>query len=232
MKKIFVSLMLLVGFASAQAEVTGNVGVTTDYRFRGMSQSQTGVSLSGGVDYTNPNGLYVGNANSSVSSQLYPNGAGIESDFYAGAKRTYGGVTFDAGTMNYHYSRATTFNTSEVYLGAATGPFSFKYSRSLTDYFGTAKTRGTQYYQAGVLFPVTDHLKLGARIGRTDVANSKTLDYTDIAAGGYYDLGNGLTVSAGYFTNKAMGSAVKAANTLNGEKLYKNGLVVALNKDF
>lgn len=232
MKKLFLSFMLFACMISAQAEVTGNVGAVTDYRFRGISQSQGGVSLFGGVDYTNPNGLYVGNSNSSVSSQMYSKGAGIESDFYAGVKHDVAGVTFDAGTMNYHYSRATTFNTSELYIGAAKGPVSFKYSRSLTDYFGAAKTRGTQYYQVHVAVPVTDHLKVGAYVGRTDVANSKTLDYTDIVVGGRYDLGNGMNVSAGYFTNKAMGSAVQAANTINGEKLYKNGLVAAVAKEF
>ena len=70
MKKLFLALMMVIGFTSAQAQVTGNMSVTSDYRFRGVSQTQNAPAVQGGVDYAHSSGLYVGNWNSSVSSEL------------------------------------------------------------------------------------------------------------------------------------------------------------------
>ena len=102
MKKLFLAFMLALGFATAQAEVTGNLGLTTDYRFRGVSQTQNAPAVQGGIDYNHSSGFYVGNWNSSVSSQMYTNGAGIESDLYAGWKKDiYKGLTVDVGLSTF-----------------------------------------------------------------------------------------------------------------------------------
>ena len=87
MKQLFLALLMAVGVTAAQAQVTGNLGLTSDYRFRGISQSQNAPAVQGGIDYAHSSGLYVGNWNSSVSSQVYTNGSGVESDLYAGWKK-------------------------------------------------------------------------------------------------------------------------------------------------
>ena len=51
MKKIFLALLLVVGFSAAHAQLTANVGLSSDYRFRGISQSNTGAAVQGGIDY-------------------------------------------------------------------------------------------------------------------------------------------------------------------------------------
>ena len=238
MKKLFLAFMLAVGFTTAQAEVTGNLGLTSDYRFRGISQSQNAPAVQGGIDYTHSSGLYVGNWNSSVSSQMYTNGAGIESDLYAGWKKEFNGVTVDVGSYNYLYPRATTagtgsnFDTYEGYVGLGYGPVSAKYSRTLGNgYFGTTNARGTGYYEANVAYPVTEKISLLAHAGHTNVANSSTLDYSDYNFGVGYDL-QGWALAAKYYTNGDKTTAFNTANTINGQKLYRNAAVFSVTHGF
>lgn len=46
--------------AAEDSHFSANVAVTSDYRFRGVSQSAKDPALQGGVDYTHPTGLYLG----------------------------------------------------------------------------------------------------------------------------------------------------------------------------
>ena len=195
MKKLFLAFMLAVGFATAQAEVTGNLGLTSDYRFRGISQTQNAPAVQGGVDYTHSSGFYVGNWNSSVSSQMYTNGSGVESDLYVGFKKDiYKGLTLDVGSYNYFYPRATNgtstnFDTNELFVGLGYGPVSVKYSQSLSNYFGTANSKNSQYYQADLVQPIgKTKVSLLAHAGRTEVNNSSSLNYSDYNVGLGYDL--------------------------------------------
>jgi uncharacterized protein (TIGR02001 family) len=240
MKKLFLALMMAAGISVAQAEVTGNLGLTSDYRFRGISQSQNAPAVQGGIDYTHSSGFYVGNWNSSVSSSMYTNGAGIESDLYAGWKKDiYKGLTLDVGSYNYFYPRATTaatgsnFDTYEGFVGLGYGPLSVKYNRTLGNgYFGTANAQGTQYYQADVNYPIPgSKISVLAHAGHTDVANSSSLDYSDFNAGFGYNLA-GFDIAAKYYTNTEKTAAFKTANTINGQKLYKNAAVLSVSKSF
>jgi uncharacterized protein (TIGR02001 family) len=239
MKKLLVALMLASGFA-AYAQVTGNMTITSDYRFRGVSQTQNASAIQGGVDYSNANGLYVGNWNSSVSSQLYTNGAGMESDLYAGVKKeVMKDVTLDVGSMNYFYPRATTstssttnFDTNELYGGLSyKDMITTKYSQSVSNYFGTANSKNSKYIQADVTLPIAGKLVAVAHAGRTNVANSASLNYTDYNAGVVYDL-QGWAVAAKYYTNTSKGSGFQSANTVNSQKLYKDLVVLSVSKSF
>ena len=245
MKKLLLALALSAGFvASAQAQLTGNLGLTSDYRFRGVSQTQNAPAVQGGIDYAHKSGFYVGNWNSSVSSQVYTNGAGLESDLYAGFKKEiFKGISIDIGSYNYFYPRATTssatgsnFDTYEGFIGLGYKDFvSAKYSQTLGNgYFGTANARGTSYTQvdAKLPVPVIKNLSVAAHYGRTNVANSGSLDYDDMNAGFVYSLPRAYDVSVKYYTNSGMSQAFQTANTVSGQKLYKNAVVVGLTKTF
>lgn len=239
MKKLLLALLMAAGVTVAQAQVTGNLGLTSDYRFRGVSQTQNAPAVQGGIDYAHKSGFYVGNWNSSVASQMYTNGSGVESDLYAGYKGKFLGFDVDVGSYNYFYPRATTsantgsnFDTYEAFVGVGKGPVSAKYSRTLGDgYFGTANARGTGYYEANVNFPVTAKVSLLAHVGRTEVANSSNLNYNDINVGVGYDL-KGWNIAAKYYTNTSEGSGFQSANTINGQRLYKNATVLSVTKTF
>ena len=235
MKKSLLILALLSA-GLVQAQVTTNLGATSDYRFRGISQTQNAPALQGGIDYADKSGVYIGNWNSSVSSQLYTNGSGLESDLYAGYKKEVEGVTLDVGSYNYFYPRAsvgsTNYNTKEVYVGAAKGPVSVKVSQSLGDYFATSNSKGTKYYQADVTYPIAGtKASVLAHAGKTDIANNTTLDYTDYNFGVGYNIA-GFDVTAKYYTNSNKTTTFETANTLNGQKLYKNAAVLSVSKTF
>ena len=143
----------------------GNFGLASDYRFRGISQSNTRPAVQGGLDFTHKSGLYLGNWNSNVSQWTAPNGGGTEMDFYAGFKKEISGVGFDLGTIYYYYPGArwgtdltkpaaaavnkNYWNTHEVYFGLGYGPLSFKTSYTLSDrYFGIGKENDTSLQTA------------------------------------------------------------------------------------
>ena len=152
MKKVLLAIFALacMGYGYTQAQIVGNTGLTTDYRFRGISQTQNAPAVQGGVDYAHASGFYAGNWNSSVSSLVYTNGAGVENDVYAGYKTKVLGLELDVGSINYFYPRATNntstnFDTNEIYVAVGQGPVTAKISNSLSNYFGllTVKTLAT-----------------------------------------------------------------------------------------
>jgi uncharacterized protein (TIGR02001 family) len=243
MKKVLLALFAIAGITAAQAQVTGNLGLTSDYRFRGISQSQNAPAVQGGVDYSHSSGLYIGNWNSSVSSQVYTNGAGVESDLYAGYKKdVYKGITIDVGSYNYFYPRATAartgsnFDTYEAFAGVSYKDLiGAKYSQTLGNgYFGTVNAKNTNYTQvdAKLPIPVVANLSAVAHFGHTNVANSSNLDYNDINAGFVYTLPKEWDLGVKYYTNSSMTSNFQNANTVNGQKLYKNAVVASLTKTF
>jgi uncharacterized protein (TIGR02001 family) len=241
MKQILaIVAMALFTATAAQAQVTGNMSLTSDYRFRGVSQSQNAPAVQGGIDYNHKSGFYVGNWNSSVSSQMYTNGSGVESDLYAGFKKDiYKGLTLDVGSYNYFYPRATNntstnFDTNELFAGLGYGPVSVKYSQSLSNYFGTANSKNSQYYQADFAQPlvyISKNLSLLAHVGRTEVNNNSSLNYTDYNVGLGYNL-QGWDLAAKYYTNTGTSSSFQTANTINGQRLYKDAAVFSVSKSF
>ena len=81
------TLFALAGVAAAHADdrassVTGNLAVTSDYTFRGLTQTWGRPAIQGGADYTDPNGFAAGFWGSSISERSYPGGA-MELDLYA-----------------------------------------------------------------------------------------------------------------------------------------------------
>ena len=145
--------------APAPSPVTGNLSLVSDYRFRGISQTYLGPAIQGGFDYAHSSGFYVGNWNSSVTSNLFLGGSGIEMDFYGGYKKTFGDIGIDIGTIYYYYPKAecnantlcptagsADFNNWEIYLGASWKWLSAKFFYALTDYFGLASEQATDLF--------------------------------------------------------------------------------------
>jgi len=244
MKKVLLALFAFVGFSAAHAQLTGNVGLASDYRFRGISQTRNGAAVQGGIDYAHSSGLYIGNWNSSVSSQQYLNGSGVESDIYGGWKKDiYKGVTVDVGSYNYFYPSSatganTSYNTQELYFGLGYGPVSAKYSQSLGNYFGMYNTVGTNYTQADIaqsfdiLSKELKNLSFVAHYGHTAVANNSAYSYNDINLGLAYALPKEFTVAAKWYTNTATSNVFQTANTVNNRNLYKDAMVFSVTKTF
>ncbi len=91
------------------AEVTGNIGATSDYRFRGVSQSAGSAALQGGVDYSHDNGFFAGAWASTIDfDKGYgvedQTGADIELDIYMGyAGAINESLEYDVTLYRYNY---------------------------------------------------------------------------------------------------------------------------------
>jgi uncharacterized protein (TIGR02001 family) len=98
---------LLLGATAASAEISGNVALTTDYKFRGISQSDESPAIQGGFDYEHESGFYIGTWGSSVDFDT--NGGGydgsLELDVYAGFSNSFGDSDwgYTVGAIYYAY---------------------------------------------------------------------------------------------------------------------------------
>jgi uncharacterized protein (TIGR02001 family) len=235
--------------APAASPLTGNVTLTSDYRFRGISQSFKLPALQGGFDYAGPGGFYLGNWNSSISGNQYPNGASLEMDFYGGYKVEIAkDVTLDVGALYYYYPGAfynvpsrQKFNNFEVYAGVSSGPLSVKVFYAVSDLFGTnsatgpsanGDSKGSYYIDANYSVEIMPKVTLGAHVGYQSVKNYSDLSYTDYKLGLTYDM-NGWMLGANVIGTNALKSwyAISDASG-KSKRLGETGLVLSLSKTF
>ena len=236
--------------AKPDNEVAFNVGIASEYRYRGVSQSRFKPAYSAGVDYTNnPTGLYLG-AWASTIKWIQDGGATdgkYEVDFYGGKKgEITPDVSYDIGGLYYWYPKNTygdvtcgtlnctgNANTFELYAKVGTGPYYFKYSHALTDQFGLRglnekDTKGSYYLDAGADLPLQEGLVLNLHVGYQRIKNLSAASFTDYKVG--------LTKDFGFVTGSV---AYIAADTdkdyyysPNGTNTGKATLVVSLTKAF
>ena len=164
---------------------TANVGLVSDYAYRGSSQTDERPALQGGFDYAHESGLYAGVWGSNVSwlSDASPNVSNsLELDLYGGYKGTAGAIGYDVGLLQYYYPGSypkgfNSPNTLEGYVGLSWEFLSFKYSYAFTDLFGYDKSDGSQYYDLGAAVDVGGGFTLAAHVGYSDIKGQD--DYTD-----------------------------------------------------
>lgn len=84
--------------------VSGSAGVVSDYRFRGVSQSDKEIAVQGGITVTHDSGIYVGTWGSNLAGWGTFGGANLELDLIGGYKHTFeGGSAIDVGVTVYTY---------------------------------------------------------------------------------------------------------------------------------
>ena len=141
--------------SAVQAEISGNVALSSDYMFRGISQTDSTPAISGGFDYSNENGLYAGVWASNVDSGFF-GGANVEIDTYLGYAGGSDAWSYDLGFLRYNYP-GTNFsdnNTNEFYgsIGYDFGVASVTGGLAVSsDFFGLDNS---EYYSLGVDIPV------------------------------------------------------------------------------
>ncbi len=105
--------------------VTGSVALVSDYRFRGVSQSDKGFALQGGVTVNHESGVYAGFWGSNLAGWGTFGGPNLELDLFGGVKKTIGNGTIDVGLTWYMYpggSSKTDFAEPYVKLSGTVGP--------------------------------------------------------------------------------------------------------------
>lgn len=242
MKKAVLAAALFTAFAmqaSAQEtapvhDISFNAAVTSDYRFRGISQSRLDPALQLGADYVHtPTGLYVGTWASTIKWITDAGGdASIETNLYAGISgdTPVSGLGYDVGVLRYYYPEnglSTSANTTEVYAQLSYGPAYIKYSHATTNLFGFADSDGSGYLDIGADIALPYELTLNLHAGHQKIENNSDSDYTDWLVGVSKDFSIG-TVSLAYVDTDL--DAVQSGP--KGEDVNKGGVVLTFSKSF
>ena len=237
MKKTLLAIALtsaLVPFtpavsAESDIELSANFGLVSDYRFRGVSQTDKEMAAQGGFDFAHKSGFYMGTWTSNVSDFANLNGNGLEIDAYLGYSTEVGGIGIDIGNLYYYYpanKASSNVDTNEVYLGLTVSAFTLKTSYATSKYFGAAGSKGTIYYNLSGEFPVSDSTSISAAIGYVDPKGGVTKGY-DYSVGVSTEL-NGFSLGASYITTSG-----DLSSTLSGTKeVAKGTVVVSISKSF
>ena len=123
--KNFLLVIMSLASVSSYAGVSANVSFTTDYIWRGMTQSD-GPAVQGGFDYEADSGFYAGFWGSNVN---FNNGNGQELDYYAGYGFSLGDVGVDVGYITYDYPDSDPdLKFEEIYLGFSIGDLGLTYA--------------------------------------------------------------------------------------------------------
>lgn len=204
--------------ASAQADeaaytASGNVALTSDYVFRGLTQTWGRPAIQGGADLALKNGLAAGVWGSSVSDSSYPGGS-MELDLYASYGRPIDADwSWRAGVYGYLYPGADldesglpsrSFNTVEANFALSWKQWTLKWNRALTDYFGVDReqgyrgdSKGTTYWSLEGAYPLGPRWTLTLRAGYTDystelvaptASGARDPSYADFGLGAEYQI--------------------------------------------
>lgn len=94
---------------AAFADLSTNASATSNYIWRGVTQSSDTASVAGGVDWSHESGVYAGMWSGSLVG-------GAETDLYVGFAGEAGDVGYDVGVVTYQYTTAPDINFTELYL--------------------------------------------------------------------------------------------------------------------
>ncbi|MFH1871630.1 MAG: TorF family putative porin [Pseudomonadota bacterium] len=216
---------------------TGNVGLVSNYVFRGISQSAAKPAIQGGFDYSHASGLYAGTWASNVNWVADNYGAAglpsasnsVEIDVYGGYRGTVtGDIGFDLGLITYNYPGTNTTvggtfikpDSTEVYGALSWKWLTVKYSHSTTALFGwnkfggtvNDKTDGSGYLEINGAFDLGNGWGLSAHVGDQKIKGNGPASYTDYKLGVTKDAGYGVFGLA-VTTSDSNGSCTAGAPT-------------------
>jgi uncharacterized protein (TIGR02001 family) len=181
----------MLGAGAANAEVSANVSLATDYVFRGVSLSDENPVIQGGFDWSN-DAFYAGVWGSSLSE-------GTEIDLYGGWTPSTGPVTWDIGVIGYFYPGADDDDAEFDYFeGTVGGEFSVteQFAMGAAVFYSPENygdTGDATYYEINGSYSVSDALAFSAAYGNQTIENpdgvaggSEEDDYNTWNLGGTY----------------------------------------------
>jgi uncharacterized protein (TIGR02001 family) len=232
--------------AHAEEEVpaincTGTLTLASDYRFRGLTQTNEDPALQGSIECAHASGFYAGLWASNVSwlsdlsSADLPISSSLEIDYYAGYRMSFAeGWGLDVGAYGYYYPGDyprgfTRPYTTEVFAGVTYDVVGVKYWHTVTNAFGFADSHNSGYLEANYNPVLGAGWTLNLHAGHQRIDGSDDFDYTDWKVGVTKDLGRGFSFAVAYIDSNADEDLY-----LNpyGEELGDATVVVSLAKAF
>ena len=229
--------------AAPAATVGFNAALTTDYRYRGISQTRLKPALQGGADYVHGDGWYVGAWGSTIKWIEDAGGDGeIEIDVYGGKRGEFSpglapGLSYDVGMLRYFYpgnklgqvAGFANAHTTEVYAQLGYGPAYIKYSHATTNLFAFVDSDNSGYLDIGANLDAGNGVTLQLHVGHQRVENNPASDYTDwkLGVSRQFEVA---TVALAYIGTNAGKSAY--ASPANGKFTGRDALQLTLSRTF
>tara|TARA_R110000868_G_scaffold63499_1_gene191566 strand:+ start:1573 stop:2265 length:693 start_codon:yes stop_codon:yes gene_type:complete len=183
------SLAVLLSTTAAAAvsaqSIEGNVALSTDYIYRGVTQTDNGPAISGGFDLAAESGLYAGVWASSVD---FGDDTTMEIDVYGGYAFTAAGWDLDFGALYYGYPDSPSVggdqNFWEFYAGVghAIGVLAWDAKVSWSPDFYMESGAAT-YLETGLGYEFPAGISVDARIGASRFDDVPAADYEDYQLG-------------------------------------------------
>ncbi|MDP2247331.1 MAG: TorF family putative porin [Nitrosomonadales bacterium] len=229
-----------------------NVGLYSQYIFRGLTQTREDPALQGGVDYSHDSGFYVGMWGSNISwLSDADNGidggyrsSSLEIDVYGGYASEIGetGIAYDIGLLQYIYPGSKRpgvkkAETTEVYGSLGYSYFTGKVSVVVSDgAFGLDNADGSYYAEVGVDYPIGDtgltaslHYGYQDFKGSVQGSSNSDFDYSDWKVGLTKEFDNGVNLG-GYYT--ATNGGKSSFTDASGQHIAKDQFTVFVQKTF
>ena len=202
--------------AKSAFSVSGNVGLYSDYIFRGYTQTKNDPALQGGFDIEHESGAYAGVWASNVNWTTeggYMDDNSMEIDGYFGFAGNLGktDIGYDVGVLKFYYPGENTAgvadtDATEVYasLSKDIGPVSASlgvYVVVSEDAWGFDNADGSKYFTADVDVPIgSTPLTASLHVGRQDFegAANEAADYTDWKVNLEYGINDTFAVGSFY----------------------------------
>ena len=169
--------------ASAVEGLSANVAATSNYLWRGVTQTDDAAAISGGIDYAHESGFYAGTWASNID---FDDDASYELDFYLGFSGEISeGVGYDVGYIYYAYpDSAEVDSTNEYDFGEIYGSLSYSYF-SVSASYGINNDDGAEFADSSLYlsgdaeFEVAEGLTLALHVGSYDFDKDYGEDYVD-----------------------------------------------------
>ncbi|MEQ9434631.1 TorF family putative porin [Hyphomonas sp.] len=190
-----VALLATAGTAVAEGEWSGNVAITSDYVWRGISQSDEDPAIQGGFDYAN--GMFYAGTWASNVDFGDASDTNIEVDFYGGlAGALENGVSWDVGVIYYAYPDADESDLDFVEVKGALGyEFASGVAVGAEAYYDFDNEN--LYLNATAGYGFTDAFSADVSVGNYSFEGGG--DYTNWSLGGTYSLPIGIDVDLRYW---------------------------------
>lgn len=228
---------------AAADDISANVGLASDYMFRGVSQTDNQMALQGGFDWAHSSGFYVGTWASNVDSDFFGGAKDpqLEVDLYAGYGGEMGAFSYDVGVLAYFYPGADApgvndFQTTEFYVGggyALTDALSLNAKLFYTSELNFAGVdEDGMYFTVGADYALMDNLSLSAAVGYSSGDAFETLG-GPTGPDSYMDYSVGVSTSfAGADFSLTYIDSNDDAEDLFGAGITDGRAVVTMSKSF
>jgi uncharacterized protein (TIGR02001 family) len=112
------SMFLIVSSYASAVEISGNVGLSSDYIWRGMTQTNGDIAVNGGFDLSTDMGFYLGTWASNANVTNASGTASMELDIYLGFSGEMAeNMTYDIGYISVIYPGSDAADFEEAYIG-------------------------------------------------------------------------------------------------------------------